>query len=218
MYEGVLCTHTHTHFTHSQMQVDMVIAMGILFLSTVILILVLNPTIFIFMLPCVWYVISTRRKYLNSSREIKRIEAITRSPVQTHIATLLDGLTTIRSAGLQEAYKHKLAVAQNENTQGQMAYFYIIRWLGVRLDFVSGGVVVLTSSVFIAAALLNLQIYSAAFIGLAITQTLQLMGSFQMLIRQSSEVENQMTSVRRRRECVRVCRRTYVLSRVCVCG
>ena len=45
-----------------------------------------------------------RKIYLRTGRDVKRLDAATKSPVYSHISTTFDGLTTIRAFGLQDKF------------------------------------------------------------------------------------------------------------------
>ena len=45
--------------------------------------------------------IPVRNVYMHTSRDLKRIDAVTKSPVYGHITTTFDGLTTVRALGLE---------------------------------------------------------------------------------------------------------------------
>ena len=64
----------------------------------------LNPWIILAVVPLVASFIYTVTYYLTSTREIKRLESIYRSPVFSHICKTLNGLDTIRSRRRQEDF------------------------------------------------------------------------------------------------------------------
>jgi ATP-binding cassette, subfamily C (CFTR/MRP), member 4 len=64
--------------------------------AAVILVCVTLPYVTLLVLPMgilFWF---ARRRYLASSREIKRLEAVSRSPVYAEFGATLNGLTTLR--------------------------------------------------------------------------------------------------------------------------
>ncbi|KAI8614494.1 P-loop containing nucleoside triphosphate hydrolase protein [Chytriomyces sp. MP71] len=138
-----------------------------------------------------------RRRYVAASRQIKREEAITRSPVYATIPATLEGLSTVRAYGAESRFLKTLVDFQNDNTRLTMLYLAIGKWLGMRLDLVSALFTVVV--VFTAVAISNvrsLQI-SASNLGLVLTYSLNLVGVMQWAFRQSAETENLMTSAER---------------------
>ena len=130
---------------------------------------------------------------LIEAREIKRLEAILRSHVYAHFGESLNGLTTIRAYGMQEAFSRI-----NEDFVDVMnrAYFLTItnqRWLGVRLDFVGDALL------FIVAMLVVTSRFSVspAISGVVLANCVQVVLSMGVTTRQFSEVENDMNSTER---------------------
>ncbi|KAL4704833.1 hypothetical protein ACJJTC_001308 [Scirpophaga incertulas] len=131
--------------------------------------------------------------YLSSSRSIKRLEGVTRSPVFSHLNATLQGITTIRAFGAQEALIREFDNHQDLHSSAWYLFIASSRAFGFWLDLVCVayiGVVTLSFLVF------GNEKYGGN-VGLAITQAMGLTGMFQWGMRQSTELENQMTSVER---------------------
>ncbi|KAG2425890.1 hypothetical protein HYH02_014893 [Chlamydomonas schloesseri] len=134
-----------------------------------------------------------RARYITASREIKRWEAITRSPVFASFSATLKGLPTIRAYGAATRFHDDFLHSMSHNGNWYFAFISTSRWIGVRLDGVAG-------TTLLAAALLAMAMRSRVNTGvlaLALTHVLQLTGVMQWVVRQSAEVENNMTSVER---------------------
>ena len=58
---------------------------------------VTNPWLLIVVVPLIVFVVYLARYYLKTSRELKRLESVYRSPIFSHISETLDGLDTIRT-------------------------------------------------------------------------------------------------------------------------
>ncbi|KAJ3007270.1 UNVERIFIED_CONTAM: Multidrug resistance-associated protein 4 [Siphonaria sp. JEL0065] len=132
-----------------------------------------------------------QRLYLATSRQVKRQEAVTRSPIYATVPSTLEGLTTIRAFASESRFANDFVTTQNENTRIYFCYLSCSRWLGLRLDVLS--------SVFllvISFASVGLKGPAGASIGLN-SYSLQLVGTLQWAVRQSAEVENMMISVER---------------------
>ena len=65
---------------------------------------VTNPWLLIVVVPLAILVVFISRYYLKTSRELKRLESICRSPVFSHISETLDGLDTVRTRGKQRYF------------------------------------------------------------------------------------------------------------------
>ncbi|CAN0142706.1 unnamed protein product [Ectocarpus sp. 6 AP-2014] len=161
-----------------------------------LIIFFVNPWVVLSLLPAMWYFVHLMGFYLKTSREAKRLEAVTRSPVYSQLSETLDGLVTIRAFGKQHRFLGQFTERVNLNTRAYFAWVYTARWLGFRMDMVV--IIVLTASCFFSVAVNE---YSssvdAGLLGAALVYVLQLGGLFQWAVRQAAEVENQMVSVER---------------------
>ncbi|XP_019860364.1 PREDICTED: multidrug resistance-associated protein 4-like [Amphimedon queenslandica] len=163
------------------------------FLSTMIAATIANVyTLFAvgFVFVAAW---TLRFYYLKTARDIKRLEALSRSPIYSHLSLTLQGLPTIRSYSMQSEAMNHFHTFQNQNTQAAYLYAVTERWFGMRIDSIT--------SIFITiVALASIPVAStlnAGLIGLSLTYAVTLMGAFQYCIRQSAEVESLMVSAER---------------------
>ncbi|KAI9221242.1 P-loop containing nucleoside triphosphate hydrolase protein [Blastocladiella britannica] len=146
--------------------------------------------------------ISLRRKYIGASRSIKRIEAVTRSPMYSHLSASLEGLPVIRALGAQQLFAKRFNEYTDANTRAVFAQAGCARWLGVRLDLMSS--VFLGIAAFLAQGIAVSGSLPAALAGLALSYTLQLNGLLQWLVRQTVECEVMFVAVERMLEYVDV--------------
>ncbi|CAM9523069.1 unnamed protein product, partial [Ectocarpus sp. 13 AM-2016] len=161
-----------------------------------LIIFFVNPWVVLSLLPALWYFIHLMGFYLKTSREAKRLEAVTRSPVYSQLSETLDGLVTIRAFGKQHLFLSHFTERVNLNTRAYFAWVYTARWLGFRMDMVV--IIVLTASCFFSVAVNEYsRSVDAGLLGAALVYVLQLGGLFQWAVRQSAEVENQMVSAER---------------------
>ncbi|KAJ3211994.1 hypothetical protein HK099_007873 [Clydaea vesicula] len=136
-----------------------------------------------------------RKYYISSSTQIKRIESAAKSPIYANIPTTMEGLTTLRAFGAQERSITVFNNLQNKNTRFYFAFISCSRWLGLRLDWLSG--VFFLMIVLLSVFLKENSKLGASSVGLVLTYALQMLGSLQWGTRQSAEVENQMVCVER---------------------
>ena len=162
-------------------------------LTVLVVTSIVVPWILIPILPLTWYFVRIRKQYVASSRELKRLDAVSRSPVLAQFASSMSGLTTIRAYGVQSVFADQFTHKLDENTRAYMMFLASSRWLGLRLDMMSSVFVTL----FSALAVLTASSISPGLLALALMYSLLLTGAFQWAVRQSSVVENLMTSVER---------------------
>ncbi|KAH8929257.1 ABC transporter [Atractiella rhizophila] len=131
--------------------------------------------------------------YRASAREIKRLDNIIRSSLYGLFSESLSGLSTIRAFGEQ----HKF-IAETEkfiDWENRAYYLTVInqRWLGIRVDLL-GAILTFFVSIIAIADRYNV---NASQIALVLTYILTISQSLSMAIRQTAEVENNMSSAER---------------------
>ncbi|XP_064349098.1 ATP-binding cassette sub-family C member 4 isoform X1 [Camelus dromedarius] len=134
-----------------------------------------------------------RRYFLATSRDVKRLESTTRSPVFSHLSSSLQGLWTIRAYKAEQRFQELFDAHQDLHSEAWFLFLTTSRWFAVRLDAICAlfVIVVAFGSLILAKTL------DAGRVGLALSYALTLMGMFQWCVRQSAEVENMMISVER---------------------
>uniref|UniRef100_A0A8C7DPP1 Cystic fibrosis transmembrane conductance regulator n=1 Tax=Oncorhynchus kisutch TaxID=8019 RepID=A0A8C7DPP1_ONCKI len=152
------------------------------------------PWILIPLVPLVIVFLFLRRYFLQTSRDVKRLESTTRSPVFSHLSSSLQGLWTIRAFRAEERFQNTFDTYQDLHS-GESWFLFLVtsRWFAVRLDGMCAVFVTITA---FGCLLLRDQV-EAGSVGLALSYAVTLMGMFQWGVRQSAEVENMMTSVER---------------------
>lgn len=162
-------------------------------LSSIFVSVSVNPWILIPVVPLVLFFLYVRRYFLQTSRDVKRLESTTRSPVFSHLSSSLQGLWTIRAFKAEERFQTAFDDHQNLHSEAWFLFLTTSRWFAIRLDGICS---VFTTCTVFGLLLLRDQM-DAGFVGLALTYAITLMGMFQWCVRQSAELENLMTTVER---------------------
>lgn len=147
--------------------------------------------------PLLYYFLSVRKVFVTSSRELKRLEGLARSPMFAMLSESLSGVATIRSNDSSAYFVKKFENAHDAHTRSFFSFIASSRWVGFRMDCI---MFVLMSVVSFLSVLFQRQQWfkiDPAILGLSISMLLQLAGMFQWCIRQSAEVVNLMVSVER---------------------
>lgn len=99
--------------------------------GAMILIAIANPPVIPVFLPIAFVFVRIRRYYLVTSREVKRFEAVTRSPVYAMFSTTLKGLPTIRAFGVEARFRRRFLDLLDLNGAWWMAYIATARCVPV---------------------------------------------------------------------------------------
>lgn len=84
--------------------------------------------------PLVWYFLSVRNTFVTSTRELKRLEGLARSPIFAMLGETLGGIATIRSNQSLEYFRHKFETAHDAHTRAFFAFIAASRWVGFRME------------------------------------------------------------------------------------
>ena len=106
------------------------------FFGTIILIITVIPWFTLVILPIGILFFLVQKVYVSTSRQLKRLESVSRSPIYSHFGETLNGASTIRAFGLQ----NKFTLMSEAKVDGNQVCYYpsIIanRWLPVRLEVI----------------------------------------------------------------------------------
>lgn len=109
-----------------------------------------------------------QRFYVATSRQLKRLESVSRSPIYSHFGETVSGVQAIRAYGQQDRFTRE---SETKVDQNQICYYPSIisnRWLAVRLEMI-GNLIILFAALFAVLGKDQLP----ALVGLSITYCLQ---------------------------------------------
>lgn len=144
------------------------------------------PAVPLFYFPA-WLVLSTRdevfisfvasqqplnlcRYYLATSRELKRLDAVSRSPIFAWFSESLAGTSTIRAFGQQGIFTMGNQQRLDRNQICYLPSIYVNRWLAVRLEFV--GAMIIFIVVLLAIFTVRTTDIDAGLVGMVISYAL----------------------------------------------
>jgi ABC-type multidrug transport system fused ATPase/permease subunit len=188
-------------FTHDQFTIDYKLMFTISWLyseslnciGVLLIISYVTPWFMIIIIPLAIVYFIIQAFYRNTSREMRRLESISRSPLFSHVGACIKGTSTIRAYACQP-----LIHAQNEIRSDYFCRHFIHRWLinrwlGVRIELL-GAIIVLACAVF---SLLGRFTIDPALIGLSVSFSLQITIGFLMIVRLVVDAESELTSCER---------------------
>ncbi|XP_066891022.1 multidrug resistance-associated protein 1-like isoform X5 [Kogia breviceps] len=135
----------------------------------------------------------TKRYYVASSQQIRRLAGASRSLVLSHFSETLLGVSTIRAFGHEQRFIQQNKEVVNEN----LVCFYnnVIsnRWLSVRLEFLGNLMVFFASLLAVLAG----NSIDSAIVGLSISCALNITQSLNFWVRKACEIETNAVSIER---------------------
>ncbi|KAI8345227.1 ABC transporter type 1, transmembrane domain-containing protein [Mortierella sp. GBAus27b] len=166
---------------------------GMSVIGTIIVIATTTPIFLAVVPPLVVVYLLTQQYYIRSSRSLKRIDSVSKSPIYQHFSETLAGVTTIRALSANERFIRDNAEKTNTSTNAYYSWVITNRWLQIRLEGL-GSVVVLAAALF---AVLSRNSLSSANVGLALTYALSVTQDITWLVRSYCDLNNQLVAVER---------------------
>jgi len=146
-------------------------------------------------IPAVLYY-STQVYYVPTSRELKRLDSVSRSPIFSHFSETLDGVSTIRAFREQAQFVWENETKLDYNLQAYYINVSSNRWLAMRLEFV-GTCIVALAALF---AVIAKDTISAGVGGLSVSYALGVTQALNWMVRMTSDRETNIVSVERVKE------------------
>ncbi|XP_053215010.1 multidrug resistance-associated protein 1-like, partial [Panonychus citri] len=91
--------------------------------------------------------VMVQKFYIASSRQLRRIESITRSPIYSHFSETVAGSTSIKTYGAVDRFTNRIYHLVDTNHASYFANLTADRWLAIRLEFL-GNMIVTLATVF----------------------------------------------------------------------
>ncbi|CAG8457297.1 10170_t:CDS:10, partial [Acaulospora morrowiae] len=135
--------------------------------------------------------------YLSTSRDLKRMESVSRSPIYALFGETITGVATIRAFGAETRLMKRILTLADANNRPYIFNWACNRWLNTRVD-VAGGLVSLTTGVIVLYSLSNGM--DSGLAGLALIYALNFTGHIIWVLRMYAVQEMNMNSVERVQE------------------
>lgn len=152
------------------------------------------PFIFIIIPLCLFYY-HTQQYYLRTSRELRRLDSVSRSPIFSNFQESLNGVSVIRAYGQTDRFKQHNRILIDTNMKAFNPAINANRWLAVRLEFL-GSLIIFGASGLSVLSLKNGGM-TAGLVGLSVSYALQITKALGTIVRMTVEVETNIVSVER---------------------
>lgn len=133
--------------------------------------------------------------YLKTSRELRRLDSVSRSPIFANFQESLNGVSIIRAYGQQDRFAYLNETRIDRNLGAYHPSVNANRWLAVRLEFL-GSLIILGSAGLSILTLKNGHL-TAGLVGLSVSYALQITQALNWIVRMTVEVETNIVSVER---------------------
>ncbi|XP_065898603.1 multidrug resistance-associated protein 1-like isoform X2 [Dysidea avara] len=169
-------------------------------INTLVVVSYATPLFMVVILPLSVLYLLIQRFYVATSRQLKRLESIRRSPIYTHFQETLLGLSSIRAYRHQERF---IMESEHRVDENQAAYYPGIcsnRWLAIRLELI-GNLIILFATLFaVIERNSSGDGIDPGLAGLSISYALQVTQSLNWIVRMTSELEANIVAVERTKE------------------
>ncbi|XP_064537334.1 multidrug resistance-associated protein 1 isoform X3 [Drosophila montana] len=164
-------------------------------LATIVVISISTPIFLAVIVPIAFIYYFAQRFYVATSRQLMRLESVSRSPIYSHFGETVTGASTIRAYTVQDRFIDESDNKVDKNQVCKYPSLIANRWLAVRLEMV-GNLIILFASLF---AVLGGQT-NPGLVGLSVSYALQVTQTLNWLVRMSSDIETNIVSVERIKE------------------
>lgn len=131
--------------------------------------------------------------YVLTSRQLRRLESVSRSPIYSHFSETLSGVATIRAYDVSKQFIHESDERVDQNQRCFYPNVASNRWLSVRLELIAN-FIILFSAFFAVYYRHNLE---PGTVGLFVSYAMNVTQDLSWLVRSSADIETNIVGVER---------------------
>ncbi len=169
---------------------------GFQFIGAVVLILIVIPIFVVVIVPVTIIFLFVQKVFVDTARQLKRLESISRSPIYSHFGETVAGSSTIRAFNMDDFF---ISESEKKVDSNQVCYYLnmmINRWLSVRLEGL-GNLITFGACLYVV---IDPTAISASDVGLVINYSLTITSVLNYVVRFLTELETNIVAVERIRE------------------
>ena len=152
-----------------------------------------TPIVLVVILPIGLIYVFLQRLYIPSSRQLRRIESTTRSPIYIHFSETLAGSTSIRAYGSVDNFVNESNRRVDINNMSSYTSITTSCWLSIRLEFL-GYCIIFANAIY---AVLSRRTLSPGVAGLTLSYAMTITRTLNNLVRNTTQLETNIVSVER---------------------
>ncbi|KAF9997989.1 hypothetical protein BGZ79_008317, partial [Entomortierella chlamydospora] len=167
--------------------------------SVLLVVTISTPSFIIVIIPFSFVYLWLQRYFIATSREIRRLDSVSRSPVFAHFQETLGGISTIRAYRQQKRFIQGNEFRLDQNLRAYYPGIAGNRWLAFRLETLSS--IIIFGSAFMSVVSLSRDVaVDPGLVGLSLTYALSITQTLNWMVRQYTEIESNIVSVERLQE------------------
>ncbi|XP_069939625.1 multidrug resistance-associated protein 1 isoform X2 [Cherax quadricarinatus] len=165
-------------------------------LATFVVIVAATPIFIVVLIPTMIIYYFVQVLYVSTSRQLKRIESVSRSPIYSHFQETIQGASTIRAFGREHQFIANSEAKVDFNLRSSNPSVMANRWLAIRLEFI-GNIMTFFAAMF---AVMSRGSMSGGVVGLSVSYAMSVTQTLNWLVRMTSDVETNIVAVERIKE------------------
>ncbi|XP_049501524.1 ATP-binding cassette sub-family C member 2 [Panthera uncia] len=169
-------------------------------ISTLVMICIATPIFITIIIPLGIIYTFVQMLYVATSRQLKRLDSVTRSPIYSHFSETVSGLSVIRAFEHQQRFLKHNEVGIDTNQKCVFSWIVSNRWLAVRLELIGNLIVFFASMMMV----IYRDTLSGDTVGFVLSNALNITQTLTWLVRMTSEVETNIVAVERINEYIKV--------------
>jgi ABC-type multidrug transport system fused ATPase/permease subunit len=134
-----------------------------------------------------------QRFYVATSRQLKRLESVSRSPIYAHFGETLGGVSSIRAYGREREFIKENEDRVNFNLQAYYPGICANRWLALRLEFL-GNCIIFFAALF---SVIDRKHIHPGTVGLSLSYAMSVTQTLNWMVRMSSQLETDIVAIER---------------------
>ncbi|XP_057633187.1 ATP-binding cassette sub-family C member 2 [Chionomys nivalis] len=169
-------------------------------ISTLIMICMATPIFAVVIIPLGIIYVSVQVFYVATSRQLRRLDSVTKSPIYSHFSETVSGLPVIRAFQHQQRFLASSEKLVDINQKCVFSWITSNRWLAIRLELV-GNLVVFFAALFLV---IYKDTLTGEAVGFVLSNALNITQTLNWLVRMTSEAETNIVAVERINEYINV--------------
>ncbi|KAM8934198.1 multidrug resistance-associated protein 1-like [Pelodytes ibericus] len=174
----------------------MFLLMSLTIVEILLVIAIATPLAAVAFIPLGLLYFFLQRFYVATSRQLKRLDSVSKSPLYTHFNETLTGVNVIRAFREEERFVQESNLRLNTNQRFYYSSFVANRWLSVRCDLLSNFIVFIVAIV----GVMFRESISPGLVGLAVVNSLRLTSVLKDAVHTATDMETNSVAVERVKE------------------